>query len=165
MCYPATAPLCPHSLPQRHVRHLGQARARHGVPAGLHRNPSSSSHLAAQRLHLQQVSGSGAACVAAAAISLYLSLWASPPDGLWTLFTAWAYRPCATLASLATCAACATLSSALNDRRFVPIERSELASLDVSVSLLVKYEPAQHWEDWEVCDDAPTCVVRWCSTA
>ncbi|CAN0170314.1 unnamed protein product [Ectocarpus sp. 8 AP-2014] len=35
-------------------------------------------------------------------------------------------------------------------RRFAPIEMSELASLDVSVSLLVKYEPAQHWEDWEI---------------
>ncbi|CAN0173130.1 unnamed protein product, partial [Hapterophycus canaliculatus] len=40
--------------------------------------------------------------------------------------------------------------SALNDRRFSPIEPSELSSLDVSVSLLVEYEPARHWEDWEV---------------
>lgn len=40
--------------------------------------------------------------------------------------------------------------SALHDRRFSPIEASELRSLDVSVSLLVKYEQARHWEDWEV---------------
>lgn len=40
--------------------------------------------------------------------------------------------------------------SALNDRRFSPIEPSELCSLDVSVSLLVKYEQARHVEDWEV---------------
>lgn len=60
--------------------------------------------------------------------------------------------------------ACTAVSSALNDRRFAPIEMSELASLDVSVSLLVKYEPAQHWEDWEVWDDVPNCcVVRWSS--
>ncbi|CAN0355226.1 unnamed protein product [Pylaiella littoralis] len=43
-----------------------------------------------------------------------------------------------------------TYSSALNDRRFSPIEPSELSSLDLSVSLLVEYEPARHWEDWEV---------------
>eukprot|EP00903_Cladosiphon_okamuranus_P009559 g9101.t1 len=43
-----------------------------------------------------------------------------------------------------------TYSSALHDRRFSPIEASELSSLDVSVSLLVKYEQARHWEDWEV---------------
>ena len=40
--------------------------------------------------------------------------------------------------------------SALHDRRFSPIDASELSSLDVSVSLLVKYEQARHWEDWEV---------------
>ncbi|CAM9627227.1 unnamed protein product [Choristocarpus tenellus] len=43
-----------------------------------------------------------------------------------------------------------TYSSALHDRRFSPIEKSELPSLSVAVSLLVKYEPARHWEDWEV---------------
>ncbi|CAM9795880.1 unnamed protein product, partial [Sphacelaria rigidula] len=43
-----------------------------------------------------------------------------------------------------------TYSSALNDRRFSPIEPSELNALDVSVSLLVNYEPARHCEDWEV---------------
>ncbi|CAM9482171.1 unnamed protein product [Ascophyllum nodosum] len=43
-----------------------------------------------------------------------------------------------------------TYSSALNDRRFSPIEASELDALDVSVSLLLKYESARHWEDWEV---------------
>eukprot|EP00904_Undaria_pinnatifida_P009962 jgi/Undpi1/6096/HiC_scaffold_20.g08581.m1 len=43
-----------------------------------------------------------------------------------------------------------TFSSALNDTRFFPIQPSELSSLDVSVSLLVKFEQARHWEDWEV---------------
>lgn len=52
------------------------------------------------------------------------------------------------------CTRCLTTSSALNDQRFSPIEPGELHSLDVSVSLLVKYEPARHWEDWEVRNDA-----------
>lgn len=49
-----------------------------------------------------------------------------------------------------TCFCLCLPRSALHDRRFSPIEASELGSLDVSVSLLVKYEQARHWEDWEV---------------
>ncbi|CAN0326750.1 unnamed protein product, partial [Discosporangium mesarthrocarpum] len=41
-------------------------------------------------------------------------------------------------------------SSALHDRRFEPVDRSELPELSAAVSLLVKYEPARNWEDWEV---------------
>lgn len=57
----------------------------------------------------------------------------------------------------------ASISSALNDTRFFPIQPSELSSLDVSVSLLVKYEQARHWEDWEVSQFMerlpPECVT------
>lgn len=53
--------------------------------------------------------------------------------------------------------------SALNDRRFPPIEPSELGSLDVSVSLLVEYEPARNWEDWEVRCNAVQRSAVWSS--
>ena len=42
------------------------------------------------------------------------------------------------------------LTSALMDRRFVPIKQSEIPSLRVGVSLLVDYEPCRNVYDWEV---------------
>jgi AMMECR1 domain-containing protein len=38
--------------------------------------------------------------------------------------------------------------SAFHDRRFSPLERRELASLQCSVSLLCKYEAGRGWDDW-----------------
>lgn len=43
-----------------------------------------------------------------------------------------------------------TFKSALKDRRFEPIGPHELPRLHCSVSLLVDYEDAEHYEDWEV---------------
>eukprot|EP00639_Heterosigma_akashiwo_P009923 CAMPEP_0206377146 /NCGR_PEP_ID=MMETSP0294-20121207/9971_1 /ASSEMBLY_ACC=CAM_ASM_000327 /TAXON_ID=39354 /ORGANISM="Heterosigma akashiwo, Strain CCMP2393" /LENGTH=203 /DNA_ID=CAMNT_0053825541 /DNA_START=208 /DNA_END=816 /DNA_ORIENTATION=+ len=43
-----------------------------------------------------------------------------------------------------------THSSAFRDRRFEPVGRAELGALQVAVSLLVRYEPAADWRDWEV---------------
>ena len=40
--------------------------------------------------------------------------------------------------------------SAFNDRRFTPIQKSELHSLRVAVSLLVKYETCQDVYDWTI---------------
>ena len=42
------------------------------------------------------------------------------------------------------------LISALHDRRFSPITTKELPRLSVSVSLLVDFEDASHWQDWEI---------------
>lgn len=43
-----------------------------------------------------------------------------------------------------------TFKSALKDRRFEPIRPQELHRLHCSVSLLIDYEDAEHYEDWEV---------------
>jgi AMMECR1 domain-containing protein len=43
-----------------------------------------------------------------------------------------------------------TIKSALKDRRFHPIGPDEFHKLHCSVSLLVDYEQAEHYEDWEV---------------
>lgn len=40
--------------------------------------------------------------------------------------------------------------SALKDRRFAPIAPAEVATLHCSVSLLVDYEEAERFDDWEV---------------
>ena len=40
--------------------------------------------------------------------------------------------------------------SAFEDRRFDPLHEDELPQLQVSVSLLVGYEPAKSWDDWTV---------------
>lgn len=44
-----------------------------------------------------------------------------------------------------------TFKSALRDHRFDPIQMQELDRLHCSVSLLLDYEDAKHYEDWEVC--------------
>lgn len=41
-------------------------------------------------------------------------------------------------------------SSAFRDQRFSPLEAHELTNLSISVSLLVDYEPGEHYLDWEV---------------
>ncbi len=52
-----------------------------------------------------------------------------------------------------------TFKSALKDRRFDPIHPRELHRLHCSVSLLVDYEDADHYEDWEVSSKSlPACV-------
>lgn len=43
-----------------------------------------------------------------------------------------------------------TFKSALKDRRFEPICAQELHRLHCSVSLLIDYEDAEHYEDWQV---------------
>ncbi|KAJ0399914.1 hypothetical protein P43SY_008120 [Pythium insidiosum] len=43
-----------------------------------------------------------------------------------------------------------TFKSALKDRRFDPINAQELHKLHCSVSLLIDYEDAAHYEDWEI---------------
>uniref|UniRef100_K3XBM3 AMMECR1 domain-containing protein n=1 Tax=Globisporangium ultimum (strain ATCC 200006 / CBS 805.95 / DAOM BR144) TaxID=431595 RepID=K3XBM3_GLOUD len=43
-----------------------------------------------------------------------------------------------------------TFKSALKDRRFDPIHPQELHRLHCSVSLLIDYEDAEHYEDWEI---------------
>ncbi|GLE05223.1 hypothetical protein PINS_up014223 [Pythium insidiosum] len=43
-----------------------------------------------------------------------------------------------------------TFKSALKDRRFDPIDAQELHKLHCSVSLLIDYEDAAHYEDWEI---------------
>lgn len=43
-----------------------------------------------------------------------------------------------------------THSSAFRDRRFSPIELAELPSLQIGISLLVRYEKADNALDWEV---------------
>ncbi|TMW56712.1 hypothetical protein Poli38472_006722 [Pythium oligandrum] len=43
-----------------------------------------------------------------------------------------------------------TFKSALKDRRFDPIHAQELHKLHCSVSLLIDYEDAEHYEDWEI---------------
>jgi AMMECR1 domain-containing protein len=43
-----------------------------------------------------------------------------------------------------------TFKSALKDRRFDPIGPHELPRLCCSVSLLVDYEAAERFDDWEV---------------
>ncbi|KAM7268203.1 hypothetical protein ACFE04_010369 [Oxalis oulophora] len=42
------------------------------------------------------------------------------------------------------------LTSALRDRRFPPIQAKELPSLECTVSILVDYENAENFLDWEV---------------
>lgn len=42
--------------------------------------------------------------------------------------------------------------SALRDRRFSPIQAKELPSLECTVSILINYETANDYLDWEVCD-------------
>jgi uncharacterized protein (TIGR00296 family) len=42
------------------------------------------------------------------------------------------------------------ITSALQDTRFNPISKEELAKLNCSVSLLTNFEPAQHWQDWQI---------------
>ncbi|KAI8905655.1 AMMECR1 domain-containing protein [Powellomyces hirtus] len=42
------------------------------------------------------------------------------------------------------------LTAALRDPRFPPITRTELGSLSCAVSLLIEFEDARDWEDWEV---------------
>lgn len=42
------------------------------------------------------------------------------------------------------------LMSAFDDTRFSPLKETELANLEVAISLLVKYEPANNYLDWEV---------------
>lgn len=43
-----------------------------------------------------------------------------------------------------------SLTSALNDRRFSPVGRFEVADLHCAVSLLVGFEPARHVYDWDI---------------
>jgi uncharacterized protein (TIGR00296 family) len=43
-----------------------------------------------------------------------------------------------------------SITSATKDRRFDPIQLSELELLSCNVSLLTNFEYAQDWEDWEV---------------
>lgn len=42
------------------------------------------------------------------------------------------------------------LTSALEDTRFDPVRANEIPFLDCGVSLLIDFEPAQRWDDWEV---------------
>ncbi|KAF5470155.1 uncharacterized protein At2g38710-like [Juglans microcarpa x Juglans regia] len=42
------------------------------------------------------------------------------------------------------------LTSALKDRRFPPIQAKELPFLECTVSILIDYETANHYLDWEV---------------
>ena len=42
------------------------------------------------------------------------------------------------------------LMSAFKDTRFPPLTREELPHLEVAISLLIKYEPASNYLDWEV---------------
>ncbi|PSS04989.1 AMMECR1 protein [Actinidia chinensis var. chinensis] len=42
------------------------------------------------------------------------------------------------------------LTSALRDRRFPPIQAKELPSLECTVSILINYETALHYIDWEI---------------
>ena len=42
------------------------------------------------------------------------------------------------------------MDSALRDRRFPPIQPKEIPHLEVTVSLLVHYETARDYLDWEV---------------
>jgi AMMECR1 domain-containing protein len=41
-------------------------------------------------------------------------------------------------------------SSAFRDRRFSPLEKHEIPALEVGISLLVNYEDAASYMDWEV---------------
>jgi len=43
-----------------------------------------------------------------------------------------------------------SLTSALNDKRFSPMQQHEIPQLHCGVSLLTNFEPATHWYDWEV---------------
>ncbi|DAZ98198.1 TPA: hypothetical protein N0F65_005330 [Lagenidium giganteum] len=43
-----------------------------------------------------------------------------------------------------------TFKSALRDRRFDPIQPKDFQRLHCSVSLLIDYEDAEHYEDWEI---------------
>ncbi|KAG9160834.1 hypothetical protein Leryth_008659 [Lithospermum erythrorhizon] len=43
-----------------------------------------------------------------------------------------------------------SLTSALRDRRFPPIQAKELSFLECTVSILTNYENAPHYLDWEV---------------
>lgn len=43
-----------------------------------------------------------------------------------------------------------TFKSALHDHRFGPIEPQELQRLHCSVSLLIDYQDAKSYDDWEV---------------
>ncbi|EGF78573.1 hypothetical protein BATDEDRAFT_90717 [Batrachochytrium dendrobatidis JAM81] len=40
--------------------------------------------------------------------------------------------------------------SALQDTRFNPIRKSELANLSCGVSLLINFESGRNWQDWEI---------------
>jgi AMMECR1 domain-containing protein len=42
------------------------------------------------------------------------------------------------------------LMSAFKDSRFDPLTADELPKLEVAISLLIKYEPADNYLDWEV---------------
>lgn len=42
------------------------------------------------------------------------------------------------------------LTAAMRDARFAPVRAEELPTLACAVSLLTDFEPAAHWEDWEV---------------
>lgn len=44
-----------------------------------------------------------------------------------------------------------TFKSALRDHRFDPIGPQEIPRLHCSVSLLIDYEDAERYDDWEVC--------------
>jgi AMME syndrome candidate gene 1 protein len=67
--------------------------------------------------------------------------------------SSWQLRGCIGTLSpkqLVTAVGAYAQTSALNDGRFAPITSSEIASLRVGVSVLVKYEPCQHPYDWQV---------------
>jgi AMMECR1 domain-containing protein len=43
-----------------------------------------------------------------------------------------------------------SLTAALQDRRFSPIEAAELPHLRCTISLLSNFELAAAWDDWEI---------------
>ncbi len=57
------------------------------------------------------------------------------------------------------------LISAIQDRRFDPIDIYELDELQCTVSLLTDFEPAAHAKDWEVsffvCFDPLNILLGW----
>ena len=42
------------------------------------------------------------------------------------------------------------VTSAMKDSRFSPVTRSELSSLQVSVSILCQFEDGEDWSDWDL---------------
>jgi AMMECR1 domain-containing protein len=52
------------------------------------------------------------------------------------------------------------ISSAFRDKRFSPLEVHELTNLIISVSLLINYEPGEHYLDWEVKISPLSCLSQ-----